>query len=363
MVVTGLVTLRWRYFYKSMPAWSTKFGNHILYLSQDHPHVARILHVILDAVPDAVPLLLGLAGLAYLMPGLTKRIEESKPLRLGLAVLFILFAFFAIVVNSINREAEEHKSENQDARLGAVQFTNDQILKAVLNPSSDLSETARRRRIEEVLRNKYILAHKDISPEILAGTAFPPTDWMNQELENIHETWKFSTDVPNRPVVVQQVLPEPKKANVEFGFYTDALPENITKDLIVTEKDDSSVVVPLTFRVIGNVSAHGLHIWIRLCDQCLWKEEPEGSQPADVNKPKDREKFIGNFDPGPLYRAINLHIALPSPSINSFSIAAYFACDNCPPANPNTAQVFNVRVEHSILLGPPAPHFPPLGTQ
>jgi hypothetical protein len=200
----------------------------------------------MNAVPDAVPLFLGLAGLVYLMPKLAKRIEESRPLRTAVAALCILFMFLAIAVNAINREAQEHKSDGQDARMIAVEATNDQILKAVLNPLPDLSETERRRRIEDVLRNRYILTHSDVSPEILAGTDWPPTEWMNQELAAVHEKWKFA-QAPKPPVVVQQIMPEPKKANVEFGFYTDATLESIANQITVIRQRLGSQILRLWF--------------------------------------------------------------------------------------------------------------------
>ncbi|HEX3438286.1 MAG TPA: hypothetical protein VHT24_16075, partial [Pseudacidobacterium sp.] len=44
--------------------------------------------------------------------------------------------------------------------------------------SQKLSEADRRKAIETVLRNQYILTHNPIDPEILAGNKMPPQDWM-----------------------------------------------------------------------------------------------------------------------------------------------------------------------------------------
>jgi hypothetical protein len=275
-----------------------------------------------------------------------------------------MFMCLAIAVNAINRESQEHKSESQDTRMVTVEATNDQILHAVLSPSPDVSEPARRFRVEEILRNRYILTHTDIAPEILAKTAWPPAQWMNQELDSLHEKWRFSENAPKLPVVVQQILPEPKKASVEFGFYTDAIPENITSDFTVFEGADSTVVVPFTFRVTGDVTAHALHIWLRVCGTCAWKEEPVGFEPPDKNKPTDRQKFVGDFNPGPIYSAIDAHIQLPSPVMDTFQVGGYFACDNCPPANKDSAQKFTVRVLHATQPFPLlVPYIPIPGPQ
>jgi hypothetical protein len=49
----------------------------ILKFSQGHPHLLRILHVTLFAVPDFAYVLLALAGLSYLMPDFAKKIEKT----------------------------------------------------------------------------------------------------------------------------------------------------------------------------------------------------------------------------------------------------------------------------------------------
>ena len=120
-------------------------------------------------------------------------------------------------------------------------------------------------------------------------------------------------------------------------------------------------MVPFTFRVTGDVAAHELQIWVRLCDQCVWKEEPAGFNPPDKNKPRDRERAIGDFSPGPIFTAMDIHVALPAPNVTSFSMAGYFACSNCPAATKDTGQMFSVTVIDPT--SPPAPYIPALGPQ
>ena len=294
----------------------------------------------------------------------------GSPSALRIANLFVLGSlpcafyscFFAIAVNAINREAQEHKSDEESARIKSVEATNDQILKAVVNPPLDESQPARMYRVEDVLRNKYILTHVDISPEILAKTAWPPTDWMNQQLVLLHENFRFAEESKKPPVIAAQP-PEPKKANVEFGFYTTANPDGIASDFTVVKQPDSSVVIPFTFRTTGNVVAHGLKIWVRVCDECSWKEEPAGFGTPDKNKPRDRDRFIGDFYPGPLFTEMDLHVGIPNLYMNTFMIAAYFACENCPPATKDSAQYFKVTVLGATPLGQLAPYTPTLGPQ
>src|ERR1017187_10372704 len=260
----GAAIACWRYLCKSIPVWSMAFGTSVLHFSQDHPHLARILHVFLDAVPDAVPLFLGLAGLVYLMPDLARKIEESKQLRAGVAIICIFFMLLAIAVNAINREEQQNKSNNQDDRLYAVEISNGQILKAVLNPSLDESEIEKHRHIEELLRNKYILTHKDISPGILAGTAWPPTEWMNAELANEHISWKFSEDITNHTVVFR--TPPPEIAKVQFSLWKSDLKEDEfpLKSAVIRQSDDWVVPVEFNFKNVSSTATDFMDIWVHL---------------------------------------------------------------------------------------------------
>jgi hypothetical protein len=53
------------------------------------------------------------------------------------------------------------------------------------------AEVARRHVIMVDLRKLYISTRPDVEPEIFAGTAWPPTDWMNAKLEQAGELWRL----------------------------------------------------------------------------------------------------------------------------------------------------------------------------
>lgn len=57
---------------------------------------------------------------------------------------------------------------------------------AGVNPA----EQARRNKVLALLRNEYILSHDGISPGLMAGTEWPPPDWLNGRLGTLGETWK-----------------------------------------------------------------------------------------------------------------------------------------------------------------------------
>ncbi len=75
----------------------------LLWTRSGHPILAQVIRVARDITPDVSILLLALAGLGYLMPDAVKKIEESKPLRIVLATVFLVFATLTIVLNEVDR--------------------------------------------------------------------------------------------------------------------------------------------------------------------------------------------------------------------------------------------------------------------
>lgn len=161
-----------------------------------HPALLYLLHVLRNITPDMSSVLLALAGLSYLMPEVTKRIESSKALRRTVAIVLIFFGVSVIVLNEVGREDQEEKEKANSDKLESVSMQNGQILQAVLADRT-VPEVERRKRIESTLRNEYILSHSNISPAMLAGTDFPPASWMNERLHQLGEKWTFE-ELPAR---------------------------------------------------------------------------------------------------------------------------------------------------------------------
>jgi hypothetical protein len=81
-------------------------------------------------------------------------------------------------------------------RMDSWQKQNMQLLTSLLKPAppnARAAEVDRRQNIEKALRGEYILSHDNVSPDVLAGTEFPPADWMNRRLRELGENWTFTT--------------------------------------------------------------------------------------------------------------------------------------------------------------------------
>ena len=77
-----------------IPAKASAMSKAILGFVYAHPHLSKDLHITLNAVPDIAYVLLALAGFSYLMPELTKKLEDSRTLRL---TVFGIFAVFGLL--------------------------------------------------------------------------------------------------------------------------------------------------------------------------------------------------------------------------------------------------------------------------
>ena len=145
-----------------------------------HATVTRTIHVIRNMAPDISLLLLAFAGMSYLWPELMAKIENKRSLRIVIATVLVSFGILAIVANEISREDQESKQDQANEKLSAVTAQNSRILQAIL-ASKTITEVERRKRVEDVLRNEYILTHSGVTPGMLAGTEYPPPERMNEK--------------------------------------------------------------------------------------------------------------------------------------------------------------------------------------
>jgi hypothetical protein len=58
------------------------------------------------------------------------------------------------------------------------------------DPASQVAEAQRRARILALLRQKYLLGHDGLSPEMMAGLDPLPKDWVDSELATLGQTWR-----------------------------------------------------------------------------------------------------------------------------------------------------------------------------
>lgn len=326
-------------------------GKYILHFSQNHPHLSRILHVALNAIPDLALLSLAVAGLGYLMPELLKKFEMRRSLRVATMAAFVAIGFTGIIVNAINREEDDHaKFElnqtiiNQSKKLDGVTETDAHILKYLVSNRS-LNEAERRENLEKVLRNEYITSHDLIDPEILAGNKMPPEQWMNEKLRKLEEKWTFTQSADRAPMqVIQEMAPEPKHANLAISFAQPVIGVNDLATVEAAPLKDDAFDIDVEIINISDVPAKGVKVWIRPCEGCTWVGPPPGGFiPPETELPFDQRADF--FDMLPNVTTPKIHFSIKPPLFpkpSGAQIGFYYACDNCPPVDWKKPQILSI---------------------
>jgi hypothetical protein len=164
----------------------------ILHYANQHPGFLRFLHILLGVIPDFAFLLLGIAGLSYLMPEVIHKFETSKALRLSACFVFGVFCVAAIILNAVNREEQDHQQQLERDKLDAIGGQITDTLGFLSQSKGQPNEVERRRHVLDALRSRYILEHPEMSADIIAGNANPPSDWINNQLKRIGEEWPYT---------------------------------------------------------------------------------------------------------------------------------------------------------------------------
>jgi hypothetical protein len=151
----------------------------------------------LPILADATPVLLAIVGvvMSYIQP---KR-ENHR----ATTFILIVAGLIGSAILSANRITSEATHKNEMTTLGnKVDTVRNQntILSNFLISSKTVSEADRRQAIETTLRNEYVLSHDPIDPEILAGNAMPPAEWMNQRLRVLGESWNVLSSKITVPI-------------------------------------------------------------------------------------------------------------------------------------------------------------------
>jgi hypothetical protein len=139
---------------------------------------------------DFVPLLFAVVGIVV---SVRKFRDEHQAAVISVIVIVGILGTVVLHLSRIHDE-NSHAAEIRGLRerMDSWQQQNTELLSSLLKPvplNAQASEIDRRQNIEKALRGEYILSHDNVSPEVLAGTQFPPADWMNRRLRELGESW------------------------------------------------------------------------------------------------------------------------------------------------------------------------------
>ncbi len=303
----------------------------------------------LPVLADATPILLAIVGVVM------SYIQPKKENHIATTAILIIAGVAGTVILSANRIRSEgsHKTEvaGLSAKISTVQAQNTKVLSFLLD-APKISESDRRKGIEDSLRNEYILSHNPIDPEILAGNRMPPDDWMNKRLAQLGISWRVSS--PPFSSIRTQTASESPPDEVEFSFwYPGLIDYGPLRTTQFADVKDDSLSVYVTFRVTGPKAALNLRVWLRVCEVCSWKEEPLGFS-KNTDMPLDREIALGDMAAGVLVQKITVVIGLPKQQrANSIDLAAAYICTNCKPIDTKHPTMLHITPVYPRDFRPP----------
>jgi hypothetical protein len=191
LAAIAVIVVFWPFWAREVPTRLTLLSKLILSFAHHHPRASHLLHVSLEAIPDLAFVLLALAGLSYLMPELMHKFDTSRTLRLSAFVVFLVFGVAAVIMNAVNREDEENQRQTDRGKIDGLGLQVNNALQFLVQSKGQPNELERRKHILDTLRSEYILTHPEASAAMIAGSADPPSDWMNKRLQELGEKWAY----------------------------------------------------------------------------------------------------------------------------------------------------------------------------
>jgi hypothetical protein len=294
------------------------------------------MHVLMNAVPDTAYALLAVAGLSYLVPEITRKLDSKRSVRYSLMAFFILFGAFAIIVNAVNREEQDHKQEVQGQKVDLVRDSLSKLLLSLSSKPATLNEAQRREHITEALRDEYILSHDPIDPDILAGTKTPPDAWMNERLTRLGEKWTVrNTPKPEESRTIQELMPEPKKAELTFSLWNERIGDDEAPvlDAVVNPDKDGNYPVAFSVTNTSDTPAENVDIGLSLCISCSFATEPVGFDKPAGSEETARHKSIPLLNPGTRLEKITILVKVPKEA-RTFIVDFRYSCKTCGKIKP-----------------------------
>ncbi len=157
------------------------------------------IYEVLSWGADSVPLWLTVLGIILSVKKPMKEEQQG-----ALLVFLIMLGFAGTAALHLSRSHDQHHLDNRiDTALGIINGIQSK-LSVQGNSSKPQTGWERQKDILDSLRGEYILTHKDISSGLLAGTEWPPNDWMKRRLQELGEQelaehWNFSFKQPLAP--------------------------------------------------------------------------------------------------------------------------------------------------------------------
>jgi len=153
-----------------------------------------------------VPLGLAIFGSHYAAEAM--RTKRKKALaRFTFLISGVLAVLMIWFVEARTEDSHNNETQTLTSLLANVQTQVTTVLGrlTVAAPSPQAREVTRRQDILTLLRQEWILSHRNVSAGLLAGTEQPPAEWVNTRLKQLGENWSLPANVPTNETVKDQL--------------------------------------------------------------------------------------------------------------------------------------------------------------
>jgi hypothetical protein len=162
------------------------------------------------------------------------------------------------------------------------------------------------------------------------------------QLNQIQNNTEHPSTITLTPAPVIVKPPVPSNAKLQFCFQPSG-PGDRLRDVASAPLVNGVVTVVVTAKNVGTAQADNGQIWIQLCDECKFAEEPQGTTMPEGD-PTVRRKHFDVLHMGSYFEGTTLKIA-PSDRLSSFTIAFKYACEKCLPIDNDHPQKLRVNIE------------------
>ena len=185
---------------------------------------------------DLVPLTFAVISV---LVSVKKLRDEHQTVVVAFVLTLGLLGSFIMHFSRRHEEIAHHDDmEELGNRVQAVGDQNNLLLRAYLEKppiTTEEAELQRRKHLEDALRGEYILSHDHVGAGMLAGTEYPPVDWMNRRLGELGEKWAVGPSMNTMGATATQ----PARSYIVFGGNPE-FPRRMENG-VVKEQQDLSV--------------------------------------------------------------------------------------------------------------------------
>jgi predicted RND superfamily exporter protein len=212
--------------------------------------------------------------------------QLSKKLRIAIWILFVILLISYSYINIKMENARKIEKGKDDTKISELTKTNQQVL--------------------------------EINKELLQVVKAPNFAKNPETLSKVDKIERNLSSIEGK-----------SKAILRFSFWPknehDTFIDNVTVPI-----ENGVVAVDFTAKNISTVQATNGKVWLYICKECKFVEEPQGSEKVEPPDDSVRTKRFDRLYAGVSFQPTRLKI-IPPTGYNYFNISFKYACEQCPP--------------------------------